>query len=155
MSPLERACMPANPKYIKLVETIHCDSEDDVTEAYKDFLNDGYEGAILRSLTMPYEGKRSVGLLKLKTMEDSEFEVCGVEEGKGKLMGKAGAIWCYTDSTKQKKFKAKMEGELESLEEYYVNIDKYLGRSLTVRFQNLTPDGVPRFPVGVRFREAE
>ena len=32
---------------------------------------------------------------------------------------------------------------------------KYIGKKLTVRFQELTDDKVPRFPVGITFRDYE
>ena len=35
------------------------------------------------------------------------------------------------------------------------NAPKYMGKQLTVRFQNLTALGVPRFPVGVAIRDYE
>ena len=40
-------------------------------------------------------------------------------------------------------------------EEDYKNHKKYIGKMLTVRFQNLTALGVPRFPVGVVIRDYE
>lgn len=104
-------------------------------------------------MTMPYENKRSVGLMKVKEMADDEFEIIGVEEGNGRLQGKAGAIWCKTKEGKE--FKAKMKGSLDSLTEYLININKYKGRLLTVQYQALTPDGIPRFPVGIRVKIEE
>jgi DNA ligase-1 len=35
------------------------------------------------------------------------------------------------------------------------NKDTFLGKMLTVQYQNLTPDGIPRFPVGLSFRDYE
>jgi Flp pilus assembly protein CpaB len=32
---------------------------------------------------------------------------------------------------------------------------KYIGKELTVRFQELSDDGIPRFPVGISFRDYE
>lgn len=140
---------------LKIVETNIVESEDDMNAQMAEFLEIGYEGLMYRRADGPYEGKRSHGLLKVKTFQDAEFEVCGVEEGSGRLQGKAGAIWCYADATKTKKFKAKMRGSIESLVDYLKNFEKYRGRMLTVKYQNLTPDGAPRFPVGIRFRVEE
>lgn len=140
---------------LQFVETEIVGSEEEMMARMEQAIEAGYEGLMYRNPKSLYEGKRSHGLLKVKTFKDAEFEVCGVEEGNGRLQGKAGAIWCYTDATKEKKFKAKMQGTLESLTDYLVNFHNYNGKQLTVKFQNLTPDGIPRFPVGIRFREAE
>jgi len=129
-------------------------SEDELMEYFQQCLNEGYEGAMYRHPTMGYEHKRSAALLKVKEMADDEFVMVDVEEGNGKLQGKAGAIWCETKDGKR--FKAKMKGALEDLDKYLVNFKKdYKGKMLTVQYQNLTPDGVPRFPVGVRVRGEE
>lgn len=111
----------------------------------------GFEGAMYRSATGRYEGKRSTGLLKVKVMRDEEFEVVGFQEGTGKLMGYVGSFHCVTSGGV--KFKAKLEGELKDLPNV-ADGPNHVGRTLTVRFQDYTPDGSPRFPVGVRFKDA-
>lgn len=35
------------------------------------------------------------------------------------------------------------------------NKSKYIGKNLTVQFQNLTDAGIPRFPVGLEIRDYE
>jgi DNA ligase-1 len=152
MKPVQSALL-SNPqaKSLQMVETHSVSSRDELNGLFQSFLQDNYEGAMYRNPGMPYEHKRSAGLLKVKTMDDAEFEVIGVEEGSGKLMGKAGAMICRTADGKE--FRAKMKGALDTLAEYLVNIDKYKGKMLTVQYQGLSPDGIPRFPVGLRFRE--
>ncbi len=67
-------------------------------------------------------------------------------------MGKVGAWICKMGSGVE--FKAKMEGELDDLPEFgSKEMRKFIGKMITVRFQGLTPDGAPRFPVGVRFKD--
>lgn len=138
------------PKYLVQVKSRLVNSREELNQAFVDYLADNYEGAMYRKLESPYENDRSPGLLKVKEMDDAEFEVVGVEEGSGKLMGKAGSFILKTPEGKT--FNAKMKGSLDSLTEFLVNFDKYKGKMLTVQFQGLTPDGIPRFPVGVRFR---
>ena len=105
-----------------------------------------------------YEHKRSFGLLKLKSFQDEEFEVWDVIEGKGKLKGKAGAFVCGTTPSNGvtlsgECFNVKMACKESELEEYLVNAHKYIGKQLTVQFQGKTKRGIPRFPIGLRFRE--
>lgn len=44
------------------------------------WVNEGYEGIILRNAISLYEEKRSVGLLKCKPTEEDEYEIVGVNE---------------------------------------------------------------------------
>lgn len=141
---------------VRIVETVQANDMDHLSQIMSEFIELGYEGAMYRNPDSPYEGKRSSGLLKMKTFKDEEFKIVDVEEGSGKLMGKAGAIWCVTnDPESRKPFKAKMKGSLDSLTDYLINKQKYIGRMLTVKYQDYTPDGIPRFPVGMRVREEE
>jgi DNA ligase-1 len=142
-----------NYKGLKTVLTHAIYDESELHEFFVAFKKLGYEGAIYRNPNMNYEFKRSVGLLKVKEMADAEFRIIGVNEGKGKLEGHAGAFVCLTKEGKE--FKAKLKGKTEDLKEYFVNFDKYKNALLTVQYQDLTPDGIPRFPVGLRIRREE
>ena len=116
-------------------------------------MSEGFEGAMYRSVSGPYEGKRSKHLCKVKTMREDEFEVTGYQEGTGKLMGYVGSFHCKTKD--EVKFKAKLEGKLDNLPKFNSpEAHALIGKFLTVRYQNLTPDGAPRFPVGVKFKDA-
>jgi DNA ligase 1 len=130
------------------VATIKCRNETAARETYAGFMVDGYEGAILRNPLTLYEHKRSYGLLKMKEMQDAEFKIVGVEEGRGRLMGCAGAMVCELPDGRT--FNAKMDGSHERLREFFLSPP--IGKLLTVKFQNYTTDGIPRFPVGQRLR---
>lgn len=140
-------------EHLMFVPTILVKSREQLDNAFHAFLELGYEGAMYRNPNMTYEHKRSAGLLKVKVMQDAEFQIIGVLEGNGKLAGHAGSFICTTPEGKE--FKAKLKGKLDDLIEYFENFDKYKGSQLTVQFQGLTPDGIPRFPVGLRIREVE
>jgi len=49
----------------------------------------------------------------------------------------------------------KPEGTLETRRKYFENKNNFLGKLLTVKFQNLTNLGIPRFPVGIVIRDYE
>lgn len=130
-----------------IVET-RCDvrSEKEIFEHHSDFLFAGYEGTMIRNETMPYEGKRTHNLLKLKDFDEDEFEIIGVNEGKGNLAGRAGNFVLVTKGGRE--FKAKLEGSLERLEWLWHHPAEAVGRMATIRFQGITnKEGVPRFPV--------
>ena len=71
--------------------------------------------------------------------------------GRGKMSDKAVFV-CETESGAT--FKCKLVGSLDALSEYLVNKDRYIGRLVTVKYQNLSAEGIPRFGVAMRFREA-
>jgi DNA ligase-1 len=138
---------------IKLVETVVVNDEVELDAAYERFKAEGYEGAMVRNLNSPYEYKRSNHLQKMKEFQDAEFKIIGVEEGRGKLQGHAGAFVCATKNGAE--FKAKMAGETSKLKEYWDNQEGCIGKKLTVKFQGLTSGDVPRFPVGKAIRNYE
>ena len=45
--------------------------------------------------------------------------------------------------------------ELGSMWSNLKNKDKYIGKRATIRYFQLTPDGIPRFPYAVGFRDYE
>lgn len=138
---------------IVYVETVEVANEEELMDAFGRFLAAGYEGAMARNRDGLYQtNSRSTDLIKIKEFVDDEFEVTGVEEGRGKLAGHAGAFFCKTKSGSE--FKAKLMGELEGLRKYFEDPSLAIGKQLTVKYQGLTKkNGVPRFPVAMRFRE--
>jgi DNA ligase-1 len=46
-------------------------------------------------------------------------------------------------------------GTHEDRADLFKDGDSYIGKKLTVRYQELTEDGIPRFPVGIAFRDYE
>ena len=46
-------------------------------------------------------------------------------------------------------------GTHEERRDLYKIAKSMVGKKLTVRFQELTEDGIPRFPVGIAFRDYE
>jgi len=133
------------------VQTMLVANEEELMVAFEYFLDQGYEGAMVRNAKGLYVFKRSADLQKIKEFDDAEFEIVGIEEGRGKLAGH-GIFNCKTgDGTV---FAAKMKGETEKLKDFYENPQKYIGRMLTVKFQGMTKYGKPRFPVALRLQEA-
>lgn len=140
--------------HIHLVDTYEISSESEVQPCFSDFKKSGYEGAMLRNALGFYVNKRSSDLIKVKEFDDDEFKVVDIEEGRGKLTGHVGSFVC--EMTNGNRFLAKMSGDTEKLKEYFKDHSLWKGKILTVQYQGLTgANGVPRFPVGLRFRESE
>lgn len=132
------------------VETLAVSSEAQLDEAFGRFLSLGYEGQMVR-LDGPYECKRSKLLLKRKEFEDQEFPVLAVEEGLGNWAGYAKRIILSLPDGRT--FGAGVKGDQTFTKQLLLSArsEKGAPRLATVRYQNLTPDGIPRFPVAVDF----
>lgn len=136
---------------IRLVETHPLTTQGSIDELYARFMEQGYEGAMVR-LDLPYEpGKRSKSLLKLKDFQDGEFPLVRVEEGVGNWAGYAKtAVIRLPDGREQS---SGMRGSQAFLRQLLQDWRRY--SQVTVRYQNLTPDGFLRFPVIVDWHEGE
>jgi ATP-dependent DNA ligase len=142
---------PFNFSPIILVSNREVKSEKDVYEYHDLFVKDGNEGVIIRNKRGLYDFKnRSKNLQKYKEFKDEEFEITGGYEGTGTEAG------CITFTCKGKsgeEFSVRPRGSFEQRKQWMHDIKKIIGKSLTVRYQELTDGGVPRFPVGIAIRE--
>lgn len=134
------------PASIRLVPTVSVKTEAELIAAYEGFLDEGYEGAMVRNINMKYQGSRSSELLKMKLFDDDEFEILGVNEGKGSLAGHAATFNFIAKSGNE--FRAKMDGETSRLATIWKDPSLVIGKMATVRYQGLSNKSkVPRFPV--------
>lgn len=132
---------------IVVVKTDQVDNLNDVSGFYEDYVNEGYEGQMLR-LDGEYENKRSKYLLKHKSFIDEEYTILGVEEGIGNKTGMVGSF--IFESKTGKRFNSSPKFNWEECTEMWNNRENLIGKSATVKYFNLTPDGVPRFPYVIK-----
>lgn len=135
--------------YVHLVETHRVTSLEQIDQLYMEFLFQGYEGQMIR-IDGPYEHKRSSLLLKRKEFQDAEFTISACESGVGNREGCL-VLVCTTEDRKE--FRAALKCNVTRMQELYEQRDALVGEQATIRFQALTKDGVPRFPVAVAIRE--
>lgn len=136
-----------------LVPTHMIFSEFQMMDVHERFVREGYEGSIVRQGSAPYKLKnRSNNLLKYKDFIDDEFVIVGVEQGVGKERGCA-IFTCVT--TENKEFNVRPKGTTKQRQQMWQERDSMPGKNLTVRYQNLTDSGIPRFPVGLTIRDYE
>ena len=143
-----------NMKYIKQVKTEECPQEKNIEEFLEKYTKEKYEGLIIRNKSGLYEeNTRSIHLQKLKKFIDEEFEIIDyTTPDQGKEVGCV--IWiCKTKEGKQ--FSVRPSGNYQERKKLYREAKKYIGKMLTVRYQELTNGHVPRFPVGVTIRDYE
>ena len=138
-------------KYLKLVPT-RLINKKDVNLMHDMYVDQGYEGIIIRRNT-PYEYFRSKNLLKLKHWIDEEFEIIDVLEGIGNRSGMMGKLLLKMKDGKT--FEANAKGTYTYYKELLVNKRNYIGKMATLKYQNLTPAGIPRFGTVIAIRDYE
>ena len=141
-----------NP-FVSLIENHQVTGESDLMTWQESFIDQGYEGAMLRWGGAPYEaGKRSKSLLKVKTFLDGEFEVVGCKEGRGTHAGMA-IFSCQTKAGHT--FDVTAPGTHEDKRHYWLTWKFYVGCPLTVKYQEMTRTQEPKpfHPHAVGFKE--
>jgi DNA ligase-1 len=138
---------------LQLCPTVLIRKKEELKPKHDEYVAAGYEGLMLRNPKGLYAvGQRSSDLLKMKDFFDDEFEVVDFYEGEGREKGCV--MWkCKTKAGQE--FGCRPEGTHEERAELFKEGGAYVGKMLTIRYQELTKDGLPRFPVGVAFRDYE
>lgn len=140
-------------EYLSLVENVGVSTESEIHAAQAQFVEEGYEGAMVRNLTGAYAiGKRSANLQKVKTFLDGEYPIVGFTQGTG---GETGCVMWECQTPDGQTFTVRPRGTQEDRKVLFQNGSDYVGQQLTVRYQELTDGGVPRFPVGIAIRDYE
>jgi DNA ligase-1 len=140
-------------KNIKLITSYKCENFEDILKKHSEFIRNDYEGTMIKNKDGKYKKKyRSKDLIKYKDFLDKEFKIIGFNEGRGLDAGCV--IWiCKTDDNVV--FTVRPKGTKEQRKNYLLNADSYVNKFLTVKFQEYTKDGIPRFPVGICIRDYE
>lgn len=134
-----------NP-YIKIIPQIFIKNKKHLNNFYENIIKNGGEGVIVRKNSMSYENKRSNFSLKLKPFFDDECKVVGYTKGKGKYENKIGALLCELPNTKIIKIGSGLKDNDRE------NPPK-IGSIITYKFNGLTKNSLPRFPIFLRVRE--
>ncbi len=138
---------------LKLVDTTEVEDERALLQQHSSKVILGYEGVMVRNKAgLYYNDKRSYDLQKVKSFITDEFEIVGAEENRGRQAGQCTVI-CKTKDGQE--FGVKPEGTEQEREWYWDHKDEIVGQLLTVRYFELSSDGIPRFPIGVGVRDYE
>jgi len=144
-------------EYRSSVDVVHeVDTEvvyslKDIKTKHAEYVENGFEGIMIRDPDGIYEpNKRSKYLQKYKEFMEDEFEIVGFHDGEG--VDKEMVIWeCITKEGRQ--FAVRPKTTFEERKRLFKEAGRYIGKQLTVVFQEYSPDLIPRFPVGKAIRE--
>lgn len=140
-----------NSHVVVMVRTIEIRDIADFRRWFASFIEEGYEGIMLRNKIGIYRTNyRSSDLQKYKEFLEDEYTITGFKEAEGRDKGTV--IWnCIT--VDDKAFCVRPRGTLQKRRELFQHGHEYIGKKLTVIYQELTEEGKPRFPVGKAIRD--
>ena len=135
---------------VVLVRTEKVAALGDFRRLFAEFVEAGYEGIMLRNAAGVYRANyRSNDLQKYKEFMEDEYRIIDFKEGEGR---DAGAVIWVCETADGKEFTVRPRGTMEQRREWFSAGASYIGKNLTVVYQELTEDGKPRFPVGKAVR---
>ena len=139
--------------------------EESFIKPYHDeFVKMGYEGLMIRKLCGNvkltkkqeeeswYKPGRNNNLLKVKSIIDEEGTVIDITEGEGREKELAMIV---IKDIRGNQFTIRPRGSFDNRRKWLTSKKDYIGKKYTFRYQELSEYGVPRFPVGISFRDYE
>lgn len=139
----------ANSPYIVAVDTLCADNQEELDLAFQEYMDEGYEGQMIRTWNSLYQHKRTKDLLKRKDFHENEYEIVGYKEGKG---SREGCIILRLAMSDGKEFDSVPVGGIEYQKRLWNRRLDILGMQATVKYQNLSSDGIPRFNNTIKIR---
>jgi len=137
---------------LKVVQFRLANTLAEIFTIYRNFIDYGYEGIIVREFESLYVRRRSTSIMKFKPKRSDEYEIVELVEavdkyGKPKAM--LGAITCRGDDGTL--FRAGA-GQLthDQRRKFWLERDEWPTKTIKVGYQNLTATGgVPRFGIAI------
>ena len=146
------ACTDMYGKHIRFVPTTRLYDLKQAKFAHQRYLDEGYEGSILR-LNGAYKCGRSYDLMKFKDFSDTEAKIIDWVEGKGKRRGTIGKfIAIDSDGVK---FGMPVMDNFEYLQKNFKKMQRYVGKIATFTYFERTKAGSYRHPLFKTIRNYE
>ena len=131
---------------IKYVPAQLVDSYNYARDIHAEFLDQGYEGSIIR-LDGLYKHGRSYDLMKFKDFSDTEATIIGYEAGKGKRTGTLGKFLMQDDEGNEFGCPPGKGFTYKDLANMLRNIHDYIGQRATFTYFQRTNAGSYRHPL--------
>jgi len=131
-------------KSVRGVKTREVFNDDDAKAWHKKFLQQGYEGSILRT-NDTYACKRSHNLRKFKDFHDTEATITGWVEGKGKRKGTIGKFLAV--DAEGIEFGMPVMDKFKYLQDNFKLMQGYVGKTATFTYFERTKANSYRHPL--------
>ena len=143
----------ALPKQLEIVEQKWVDSMDEIKKLEREYIAQGFEGAMFLPNIPYYVGKKSNKMLKFKTMVSQDVEIVGFYNGDadskykdilgGLTVKQEDGIFCDCGS-----------GFSDADRDYIWNHqNEFMGRIFEAKYQEIGSNGKMRFPIFTRWRD--
>jgi len=147
-------CSDIYDEQIKHVPTMLVDTYSYARTLHEEFLEDGYEGSIIR-LNGLYKHGRSYDLMKFKDFSDTEATIIGYETGKGKRTGTLGKFLMQDDDGNKFGCPPGKGFTYKDLSKMLDNVHDYIGQRATFTYFQRTQAGSYRHPLFKTLRNYE
>ena len=145
---------------LRILQTYTANNIEDIDKYHNIFVADGYEGIIIRRYgyvesdkrLAQYRPNRTNSLIKHKVFKDEEVIIIGYEQCTGT---EEGAIKFIVKDTRGNDFPVRPRGSIKLRREWFKRGEEFIRKQLTIRYQELSDKGIPRFPVGIAVRDYE
>jgi DNA ligase-1 len=127
---------------VVIVEHVEVNSVDEIMALHDKWFAMGFEGGIWREASADYKEGKDARMIKIKLMQDAEFEIVGATEG---LRPEDMVFVMKTENGLI--FEAKPVGSVVTRIAYLENINEHIGKKATIKFFHLSPKGVPNLPI--------
>lgn len=137
---------------LKIVEQLYHENLEHIIITQAFYESNGYEGAMTLPNIPYYLGKKSNRLLKFKSMLSQDCVVTGMYEGKQdtRLEGSMGGIVVRQENDEACECGSGFSDEDRKI--MWENQEFYIGNLVEIKYQELTNDGIMRFPIFMRWR---
>lgn len=153
---LSGVIIKTEPEHIIPTDTMPVDSKKALDRAHTKWLNEGYEGTILRHTNDSYKiNVRASQLLKYKDFQDIAATIIDIEPGKQRPTWGVPVLRYSVkklSGTNEYTFRAGTKMSHKDKEELLKNREEYIGKTAEIRFFEYTDEGKPRFPIMVGIR---
>ena len=137
---------------VKHVKAYLCATSAMSKVLHASFLDDGYEGSIMR-LNTTYQQKRSYSLMKFKDFHDAEAEIIGWVEGKGKREGTIGKF--VAKDVDGNEFGMPVMDKFKKLQRNFKEMQKWVGKIASFTYFERTKANSYRHPLFKTLRNYE
>jgi DNA ligase-1 len=134
-----RKCIPFShtTQFLAVIETKVVYSYKEAVEHYRDALERGLEGTIIKSPAMIWEDSTSKFQVKMKLEFECDLVIVGWNEGKNKYEGMLGSWKCESACGRLKVNVAGFKDEQR--QDYWENREDYFGKIITVKSNSIMP----------------
>lgn len=116
---------------VKLIQTRNVYSYLDLMKSFSKVLSNKFEGLVVKTPNAEYVNKKNINQVKMKLEFDIDLEICGFEEGSGRLVGTLGNLIVKSSCGKLENGTSGFTDTIRK--EIFENKDKYLGKIVSCK----------------------